>query len=258
MSKCAFSLTRVGHTQPPTLKSDTLAHTRISHMLTHAGNIRRLTRADKSGKLAHSGIYVILNNVPQRASVLLKQQQKHKHGMCTILKGTKFSLNLWEDHRDINDSCPAGAHTHVHSDHSLSPHGQTGPLIAQSESVTWNSSAHSVTALSALLSLDMFLHFFWIVREQTDMHVCFLRVWDKRESANNCAEHEEQTSSACGYAQTGTLTTRQPLWKAPNSCNWLWCNDNKSFFSDFCRSISNVLRVALPTMSQNLAPHSCL
>lgn len=93
-SKCAFSLTRVGHTQPLTLKSDTLAHARISHMLTHAGNIRRLTRADKSGKLAHSGIYVILNNVSQRASVLLKQQQKHKHGMCTILKGTKFSLNL--------------------------------------------------------------------------------------------------------------------------------------------------------------------
>ncbi len=149
-SKCAFSLTRVGHMQPPTLKSDTLAHARISHMLTHAGNIRRLTRADKSGKLAHSGIYVILNNVSKellKLLVLLKQQQKHKHGMCTILKGTKFSLNLWEDHRDINDSCPTGAHTHVHSDHSLSPQGQTGPLIARSESVTWNSSAHSVPAL---------------------------------------------------------------------------------------------------------------
>ncbi len=139
--------------------------------------------------------------------VLLKQQQKHKHGMCTILKGTKFSLNLWEDHRDINDSCPTGAHTHVHSDHSLSPQGQTGPLIARSESVTWNSSAHSVPALSALWCLDMFLHFFWIVGEQTEMHVGFQRVWDKRESANNCGEHEGQTPSVCGYAQNSHYET---------------------------------------------------
>lgn len=39
-----------------------------------------------------------------------------------------------------------------------------------------------------------------------DMHVGFQRVWDKRESVNNCGEHEEQTLSVCGYAQTGTLT----------------------------------------------------
>lgn len=52
---------------------------------------------------------------------------------------------------------------------------------------------------------------FLLNSQSANGYVGFQRVWDESESANKCGENEEQTPLVCGYAQTGTLTMRQPL-----------------------------------------------